>query len=101
MHNLILSVEENQFRVRLPKKGEVIGIVEELLGYARMKVRCMDGVERICRVPGKYLRRIWVKARDVVIVKPWEIEKEKGDIIYKYRKTDVNWLINKGYLKGY
>ncbi len=101
MLNLIPSVEENQFRVRLPKNGEVIGVVEELLGYARMKVRCMDGVERICRVPGKYLRRIWVKSGDVVIVKPWEIEKEKGDIIYKYKKTDVSWLISKGHLKGF
>ena len=91
---------EEVIRVRTPKNGEVIGIVEELVGHARMRVRCVDGIERLCRVPGKYLRKIWVRAGDVVIVKPWEIQKDRGDIIYKYRKTDVEWLIKNGYLKG-
>ncbi len=91
---------EEIIRVRTPKDDEVIGIVEELVGYARMRVRCVDGKERLCRVPGKYLRKIWVRVGDVVIVKPWEIQKDRGDIVYKYKKTEVEWLIKNGYLKG-
>ncbi len=93
--------QEEPLRVRLPKDNEVIGIVIQLLGYAKMRVKCLDGHERVCRVPGKYLRSIWVREGDVVIVKPWELQpKEKGDIIYKYTKTQVEWLKKKGILKG-
>ncbi len=94
-------MENNEvIRVRLPKEGEILGIVEQLLGHARMRVRCFDGVTRLCRVPGKYLRRLWIRTGDVVLVKPWEIEKDRGDIIYKYSKTQVEWLSRKGYLKN-
>ncbi len=95
-------MEENNevIRVRLPKEGEVLGVVEQLLGHARMRVKCLDGVTRLCRVPGKYLRRLWIRTGDLVLVKPWEIEKDRGDIIYKYSKTQVEWLARKGYLKN-
>ena len=95
-------MEDNSevIRVRLPKEGEVIGVVEQLLGHARMRVKCLDGVTRLCRVPGKYLRRLWIRNGDVVLVQPWEIEKDKGNVIYKYSKTQVDWLARKGYLKS-
>lgn len=87
-------------RVRLPRDNEVIGFVDKLLGAARMQVRCVDGKTRLCRVPGRYLRKIWVKSGNFVIVKPWEIEKDtRGDIIYKYSKTQVDWLRKKGHLQ--
>jgi len=86
-------------RIRLPKEGELLGIVEEELGSARMRVICEDGTLRLCRVPGSKKRSLWVKRGDYVIVKPWEVRKDKGDIIHKYTPTEVEWLRRKGYLK--
>lgn len=87
-------------RVRFPKQGEVLGIVEQLLGFAKMRVKCLDGKTRICRVPGRLTKTLWVRENDIVLVKPWEIQSEnRGDVIYKYKKTQVNVLKNKGYLK--
>jgi len=41
-----------------------------------------------------------VREGDVVIVEPWEYSsEEKGDVIYKYNKTQVLHLRKKGYLK--
>jgi translation initiation factor 1A len=86
--------------VRFPRDREVLGIVEQLLGYAKMRVRCLDGKKRICRVPGRLTKTLWVRENDVVLVKPWEVQSEdRGDIIYKYRKTQVNVLRNNGFLK--
>ncbi len=87
-------------RLRLPKDDEVIGIVEREVGDRRMYVRCMDGKIRLCRVPGRYARSLWVKTGSVVIVKPWELQGDKrGDIIHKYTKTEVLKLKELGYLR--
>ena len=86
-------------RAKLPKENEVIGIVESRLGGNRMDVACLDGKSRNCRVPGRLRRRMWLRPNDVVIVQPWEFDNKKGDIIFKYTLTAINWLKNKGYLK--
>ncbi len=97
------SDEENQvFRVRIPQGKEVLGIVQQRLGGSRMRVLCLDGKERICRIPGSLRRALWVRENDVVIVEPWELGgDEKGDVVYKYRgKAEVEFLKKKGYLKN-
>ncbi len=94
--------EPQVLRVRLPdeKKGEVLGVVISLLGGARMLVMCKDGKERNCRVPGKLKNKIWVREGNVVIVKPWDIEGDKrGDIIWRYRPVEVEWLKKRGYIE--
>jgi len=91
--------EEIVTRVKLPRKKEVIGIIEQRYGGNKMKVNCLDGKERNCRVPGRLKRKLWLRPNDVVIVEPWELDNEKGDIIFKYRLNQIAWLKNKGYLK--
>ncbi|MBW2976239.1 translation initiation factor eIF-1A [Candidatus Woesearchaeota archaeon] len=87
-------------RIKLPKGNQTLGILEQRLGASRMRVRCLDGKTRICRIPGRLKRRLWVRENDIVIVEPWEFMGEgKGDVMYKYTPTQVVWLKNKGYLK--
>ena len=87
-------------RVRLPKNNEIMGILDQRLGGSRMRVRCLDGKTRICRIPGRLKRRLWVREGDVLLVQPWELGgDEKGDVIFKYRPVQVQWLKKKGYLK--
>jgi len=91
---------EMSTRVRLPRGREVIGIITQRVGGIRMLVSCMDGKTRNCRVPGRLKRDLWLREGDVVIVEPWEFEgDEKGDVIYKYSKTDIEKLKNQGLLK--
>lgn len=89
-------------RVRIPKGTELLGIVKQRLGGSRMRVLCLDGKERICRIPGRLRRALWVREEDVVIIEPWELGgAEKADIIYKYAsKAEVQFLRKKGYLKN-
>ncbi len=94
--------EPQLIRVRLPQKDEVLGIVQQRLGGSRMRVRCLDGKERICRIPGRLRRALWVRENNIVIVEPWELGGDaKGDIIYKYQgKAEADFLRKKGYLKN-
>ncbi len=94
--------EQPLIRVRLPIGKEVLGVVQQRLGGSRMRVLCLDGKERICRIPGRLRRELWVRDGDVVLVEPWELGgDEKGDVVYKYRsKTEVEFLKKKGYLQN-
>ena len=88
-------------RIRIPKENEVFGRVEQMLGGDRMLVVCEDGKERICRIPGKLRKRVWIKPGDLILVQPWKIQGDRrGDVIFRYTPTQVNWLKKKGYAKG-
>ncbi len=92
--------EEKVTRVKLPRGREVLGIIEQRLGGNKMLVNCLDGKTRNCRVPGRLRRRLWLRPNDVVIIEPWELGGDKkGDIIFKYRLNQVDWLKKNGYLK--
>ena len=88
-------------RIRLPQKSnnEILGIVESLLGANKLRVRCMDGVVRLTRIPGK-MRRIRIRDGDIIIVIPWSFQNEKADVIWRYSPLQVSWLERKGFLKS-
>lgn len=85
-------------RVKMPRKGEVIGVVVQRLGGNRMEVRSNDGKTRNCRVPGRFKRTMWLRPKDVVMVKPWVDDDLKADVIYKYNSSAINQLRKKGML---
>jgi len=94
------KLQQEISRIRLPRGNQTLGILDQRVGASRMKVRCLDGKLRICRIPGRLKRRLWVRENDILIVEPWEFSGEsKGDVIYKYTPTQVVYLKNKGHLK--
>ncbi|MCK5283880.1 MAG: translation initiation factor eIF-1A [Nanoarchaeota archaeon] len=87
------------FRIRLPRNEETFGLVEQRLGGSRMRVKCLDAKTRICRIPGRLKRFLWVREGNIIIVQPWELGGDaKGDVVYKYTKAQTQYLKNKGYL---
>ncbi len=87
-------------RIRIPKEGEVLGVIEEMLGGDKMRVVCDDGKTRIVRIPGKLRKRVWMRPGDLILVQPWKIQGDKrGDAVFKYTPTQANWLKKKGYIK--
>ena len=95
------QMQQEISRIKVPRGNQTLGVLEQRLGASRMRVRCLDGKTRICRIPGRLKRKLWVRENDIVIAEPWEFSgDEKGDIVYKYTPTQVVWLKNKGYLKN-
>ena len=95
------EIQEQISRIKLPRGTQTFGILDQRLGGSRMRVRCLDGKNRICRIPGRLKRKLWVREGNILIVEPWEFGgDEKGDIIYKYTPTQVSFLHRKGYLKN-
>ena len=94
----IISEEEITDMV-LPVANDVLGIAIRLLGFDRVLVKCQDGHERLCRIRGKMKRRVWIRQGDIVLVSPWDFQSDKrGDIIWRYKRNQAEWLRRKGYL---
>jgi len=94
----VLSEEELSEMV-LPVANDVLGVAVKLLGYDRVLVKCQDGHERLCRIRGKMKRRVWIREGDIVLVSPWDFQSDKrGDIFWRYKRSQAEWLRKKGYL---
>jgi translation initiation factor 1A len=84
-------------RVRLPRqnKREMFGIADQLLGASKIKVMCADGNSRMGRIPGKLKKRMWMREGDLLIIRPWEFQDDKADIVYRYTRTQASYLNRK------
>lgn len=95
----VKGVPQVVIRVRTPREGEVIGVVDQRVGGNRTIVKCLDDKERNCRIPGALRRKLWIRPGDIVIVKSWEFEGDKkGDILFKYTPAQIEFLKRKGLL---
>lgn len=93
--------EEEIARIRLPKEGELLGIVELMLGSDKLRVRCEDGKERIVRIPGKLRKRVWIRVGDLILIQPWKVMSDRrADVVWRYTRTQAAWLQKKGHLKN-
>ena len=92
--------EPSIIRVKLPNrdKREMFAVADLMLGANHIRVRCMDGVTRVGRIKGKIKKRVWIREGDTLIVVPWEFQDDKCDIIFRYVKPQVEWLIKNNYL---
>ena|SRR3989304_2962110 len=88
-------------RIRIPRQNERLCVVGSMVGGDRLKAKCDDGNERICRIPGKLRKRVWIRVGDLILVEPWVVQSnERADIVFKYTSTQAGWLKRKGYVKG-
>ncbi|MEM0467176.1 MAG: translation initiation factor eIF-1A [Candidatus Thermoplasmatota archaeon] len=82
---------EEYIRLPLPRKrdNEMFAIAERLMGGSRINVICEDGKSRLARIPGKMKRKARVRVGDLLIIKPWSIQDEKADIVFRYSRTQA------------
>lgn len=93
-------LSEKDLRVLVyPSENDVVGVVQKLLGFDRVLVKCQDGYVRICRIRGKMKRRTWIREGDIVLVSPWDFQsEERGEIFHRYTANQVDDLRRKGIL---
>ena len=86
-----------QYALRMPQPGEIVGVVAHVQGASLFRIRCADNFERICAIPGRLRRRFWIKEKDIVLVKPWIVQSnERGDIVWRYSIGDRDRLTARG-----
>ncbi|MCD6490820.1 MAG: translation initiation factor eIF-1A [Candidatus Njordarchaeia archaeon] len=85
-------------KIVLPEAGDLFGLVLRRLGGLWLEVLCSDEKTRKVRIPGK-MRRVRIYEGDIIILKPWYgmQEDERGDVVWKYRKSEIRWLLKSKY----
>jgi translation initiation factor 1A len=92
---------QENIRIPVPEKeeNEMFAIVSLIFGGSRMNVQSADGKSRLARIPGRMRRRMGrIKMGDLIIISPWDIQDEKADILYRYRKNQIRFLIKRNIL---
>jgi translation initiation factor 1A len=91
--------EKNLRQMLYPSENDVLGVVQKLLGFDRVFVKCQDGNVRTCRIRGKMKRRTWIREGDIVLISPWDFQSdERGEIFHSYTQNQVEDLRRKGIL---
>ena len=98
-----VQTEESFFSiVRLPNKeeGEQFALVTQLMGTNQIRGVCQDGEERQFRIPGKLLKRVWIRENDVIIIRVWDFQPSKADVVWRFMGNQIGWLKRNGKLEG-
>ncbi|MGD0249755.1 MAG: translation initiation factor eIF-1A [Thermoplasmata archaeon] len=98
--NEVVESGEEVGRLPLPRRerGEVFGIANQLLGAARIRVMCEDNVSRMGRITGKMKKKMWIREGDLLIVRPWGFQEGKADILFRYSRTQSQYLARRNIL---
>ena len=76
------------------EEGQLYGLVIEVLGDCRYKVKCEDNIVRRGNLRGKLRKRCRPELNDIVIICPRDFQDSKGDIIHIYDSSEKNILLN-------
>lgn len=85
-------------KLRVPNRSEreMFAVAIQLMGATQIKATCEDGKERMCRIPGKLRRRVWIRQGDLIIIRVWEAQQDRADIIWRFFGTQVEHLKKRG-----
>jgi len=102
LQNIQENTEEGFSKIRLPRRneGEMFAKAVQLLGGDQIKALCEDGKERVVRIPGKMRKSVWIRENDILIVRLWDFQPSKADIVWRYQGFQINWLEKNGHLKA-
>jgi len=82
----------------IPVANDVLGVATRLLDFDRVLMKCRDNHERLCRIRSEMKKRVWIRIGGVVLVSPWDFQSHKrSDVIWRYRKSQAEWLRKNGY----
>jgi len=75
---------------KIDEKFDVITCLFSSIGY----VKTLGNLEKTL---GNFF--LHLKRGGVVIIEPWELDNEKGDVVLKYHSNQIEWLKRNGFLK--
>ncbi|WP_418279902.1 translation initiation factor eIF-1A [Halorubrum sp. DTA98] len=94
-----MSEESGRRNLRMPSSDEVFAVVTEHLGGNHVRLRCVDGKERLGRIPGRMKYRTWINEGDVVVAEPWSWQDEKANVEWRYSDEDADQLRREGHIE--
>jgi len=96
----VVEVGEDVGRLPLPRRprGEIFAVASQLMGAARIRVLGEDSVPRMGRITGKMKKKMWIREGDLLIIRPWGFQEGKADILFRYSRTQAQFLSRRNML---
>jgi len=63
-----------------------------MLGNGRLMANCTDEILRQCTIRGKFRKRVWINAGDIILVEKDPYSKKKGLVVHKYFPEEIKAL---------
>lgn len=82
--------------IQEPEEDQDYGVVQDMLGNARLRALCSDGVVRMGRIRGsmrKYAGKVIIEKGDLIIISKRDFEEDKVDVIHKYTHEESSKLL--------
>lgn len=93
-----VAAEKSREILYRDEDGQSYAIVTAMLGNGRLKARCEDTIERLCKIRGSMRRSEWISIGDLVLVSLRSYQDSKGDVLHRYPHEDVRRLRKMGEL---
>ena len=93
------NVSSNTNQIVKKEDFQDYAVVQKMLGDGRLIAMCHDNKERRCRIRGKMRRRVWINIGDYILISFREHNNEEVDVIHKYAKEDIDYLVSNGDIK--
>ena len=88
--------QEKTTELILREEGQEYAQVGRMLGNGRLEAICFDGQTRLGHIRGKFRKRVWINAGDVILVALRDFQDNKVDVINKYSSDQVRTLKTMG-----
>lgn len=92
------NVMQEKRKLEFAEDGQVYVRVLKMLGDGRLEGKCSDGQTRICHIRGKFRKRVWINAEDLVLADIRSYQPDKADVVYKYDADEDRTLSSYGEL---
>lgn len=92
--------DAENIRVKMPNRKvlEQFAVVTKMLGVFNIRTMGEDGEERVTRIPGKLKKRVWFREGDLVMIRLWDFQPSKADVVWVYKGAQVEHLRKRGLL---
>ena len=84
--NNIIKKDEYQMYARVLK----------MLGSGRLNALCDDGKERLCKIRGSMIKKVFINIDNIILVSIRDFEDDKCDVIHKYNDEEAKILSKDG-----
>lgn len=91
------EVQHNK-RVELAGENQIYASVKSRSGGSRLQIECSDGQKRSAIIPGKFYKKVWMNAGDVILCELKDADINSCYVIYKYTPKEANILKSQGHI---
>lgn len=86
--------DESKRTLEFAEDGQQYAYVIRRLGGPHLEVEMPDNSKKMAYIRGKFRKRVWINAGDVLIVGERDFQNDKVDVMHKYNPDEVAKLVS-------